>query len=189
MPSSRERGQQGTTRGTAVKVARKLADGSASCIVGAWAPATRSGRPRKSPSRGGILQISPATTADEIARVKDDGLLNRTVPADSLQGPALADAAEQALGVRVGACSTSGPAMTPTAMGWSTLQRGLEGHGRQDRPAGRVRGRAEELRARRQNSWSRAIPTAGPSSTSRHLREGRPGAVGDRAAGMPATPS
>jgi branched-chain amino acid transport system substrate-binding protein len=82
----------------AVKAARKLADDNSSCIVGAWAPRDTVRTAEEVSIPRGILQISPASTSDEIARIKDKGLLNRTVTPDSLQGPALADAIEQALG-------------------------------------------------------------------------------------------
>ena len=82
----------------AVKVARKLADEKTSCIVGAWAPRDTIKTAEEVSIPRGILQISPASTADEISTIKDRGLLNRTVTPDSLQGPAVADAAEQALG-------------------------------------------------------------------------------------------
>ncbi len=87
-----------TDSAEAVKAARKLADEKTSCIVGAWAPSDTIRTAEEVSIPRGILQISPASTADEIARMKDKGLLNRTVTADSLQGPAVADAAEQALG-------------------------------------------------------------------------------------------
>ena len=82
----------------AVKAARKLADERSSCIVGAWAPRDTIRTAEEVSIPRGILQISPASTSDEIGRIDDHGLLNRTVTTDSLQGPALADAIEQALG-------------------------------------------------------------------------------------------
>ena len=46
-----------------------------------------------------MLQISPASTSDEITGLDDpDGLMNRTAPPDSLQGPTLANYIEQELG-------------------------------------------------------------------------------------------
>jgi len=49
-------------------------------------------------TRENVLQISPASTSDEISPLEDDGLMNRTSPPDRFQGPALADAMEEALG-------------------------------------------------------------------------------------------
>ena len=46
----------------------------------------------------GVLQISPASTSDEITGLDDDGLVNRTSPPDSFQGPTLANTMEDALG-------------------------------------------------------------------------------------------
>ena len=45
-----------------------------------------------------MLQISPASTADEISDLEDDGLINRTAPADRFQGPTLAGLIEESLG-------------------------------------------------------------------------------------------
>ena len=70
----------------------------ASCIAGAGPRRTRS-RSRSSVTiPEGVLQISPASTADEITGLDDDGLVNRTAPPDSFQGPTLADAIERMLG-------------------------------------------------------------------------------------------
>jgi branched-chain amino acid transport system substrate-binding protein len=45
-----------------------------------------------------VLQLSPASTADEISGIEDDGLLNRTSPPDRFQGPTLAGLVEESLG-------------------------------------------------------------------------------------------
>jgi branched-chain amino acid transport system substrate-binding protein len=42
--------------------------------------------------------ISPASTSDEITGLEDDGLINRTAPPDSFQGPTLANYVDQELG-------------------------------------------------------------------------------------------
>ena len=75
----------------AVQAARKLVDSDgASCIAGAWASADTIPTAQSVSIPEGILQISPASTSAEITAVDDDGLLNRTPPADNLQGPVLA---------------------------------------------------------------------------------------------------
>jgi branched-chain amino acid transport system substrate-binding protein len=84
----------------AVQAARKMisSDG-ASCIAGAWASADSIPTFESATSREGVLQISPASTSDEITGLDDpDGLMNRTSPPDAFQGPTLADYMEQALG-------------------------------------------------------------------------------------------
>jgi ABC-type branched-subunit amino acid transport system substrate-binding protein len=84
----------------AVQAARKMisSDG-ASCIAGAWASADSIPTFESATSREGVLQISPASTSDEITGLDDpDGLMNRTSPPDSFQGPTLANYMEQELG-------------------------------------------------------------------------------------------
>jgi ABC-type branched-subunit amino acid transport system substrate-binding protein len=84
----------------AVQAARKMisSDG-ASCIAGAWASSDSIPTFESATSREGVLQISPASTSDEITGLDDpDGLMNRTSPPDAFQGPTLADYMEQALG-------------------------------------------------------------------------------------------
>jgi ABC-type branched-subunit amino acid transport system substrate-binding protein len=84
----------------AVQAARKMisSDG-ASCIAGAWASADSIPTFESATSREGVLQISPASTSDEITGLDDpDGLMNRTSPPDSFQGPTLANYMEEALG-------------------------------------------------------------------------------------------
>jgi ABC-type branched-subunit amino acid transport system substrate-binding protein len=83
----------------AVSVARKMVDSDgASCIAGAWASADTIPTAQSVSTPDGILQISPASTADEITDLDDDGLINRTSPPDSFQGPTLADAIAKDLG-------------------------------------------------------------------------------------------
>lgn len=84
----------------AVQAARKMisSDG-ASCIAGAWASADTIPTFESATSREGVLQISPASTSDEITGLSDpDGLMNRTAPPDSFQGPTLANFIEEELG-------------------------------------------------------------------------------------------
>jgi branched-chain amino acid transport system substrate-binding protein len=82
----------------AVQAARKLVADGATCIAGAWASADSIPTARSVSVPEGILQISPASTSVELTAVEDDGLLNRTPPADNLQGPVLADYIAQELG-------------------------------------------------------------------------------------------
>jgi hypothetical protein len=82
----------------AVSAARKLADAGASCIAGAWASSDSIPVARSVSIREGILQISPASTSSEITGLEDDGLMNRTPPADNLQGPVLATFVADQLG-------------------------------------------------------------------------------------------
>jgi ABC-type branched-subunit amino acid transport system substrate-binding protein len=82
-----------------VQAARKLVDAeNAQCIAGSWASSVSIPVARSVSIREGVLQISPASTGDEISGLKDDGLMNRTSPPDRFQGPTLATAMEDALG-------------------------------------------------------------------------------------------
>jgi branched-chain amino acid transport system substrate-binding protein len=81
-----------------VSAARKLADAGSSCITGAYASTDSIPVARSVSIREGILQISPASTSSELTGIDDDGLLNRTPPADNLQGPVLAAFVERELG-------------------------------------------------------------------------------------------
>ena len=86
-----------TSDSAGVSAARKLVDGGASCIAGSWASSVTIPVARSVSIREGVLQISPASTSDEITGLEDDGLLNRTVPPDSFQGPTLSDAVAEDL--------------------------------------------------------------------------------------------
>jgi ABC-type branched-subunit amino acid transport system substrate-binding protein len=81
-----------------VSAARKLADAGVACIAGEWASADSIPVAKSVTIREKILQISPASTSDEMTGLKDDGLVNRTAPPDKFQGPALANAIEKDLG-------------------------------------------------------------------------------------------
>jgi ABC-type branched-subunit amino acid transport system substrate-binding protein len=81
-----------------VQAARKVIADGASCLTGAWASADTIPVARSVAMREDVPQISPASTSDQITELQDDGLISRTVPPDSFQGPALAAAIEQALG-------------------------------------------------------------------------------------------
>ena len=83
----------------AVQAARKMVDSdNASCIVGAWASSDTIPTAQSVSIPDGVLQISPASTADEITDLNDDGLVARTSPPDSFQGPTLANTIADSLG-------------------------------------------------------------------------------------------
>jgi ABC-type branched-subunit amino acid transport system substrate-binding protein len=84
----------------AVQAARKMIEvDGASCIAGAWASADSIPTFESVTSQEGVLQISPASTSDEITTLDDpEDLMNRTSPPDSFQGPTLAAYMDQELG-------------------------------------------------------------------------------------------
>jgi ABC-type branched-subunit amino acid transport system substrate-binding protein len=83
-----------------VQAARKVVDtDNATCIAGGYSSTSSTIPIANSVTiRDGVLQISPASTADEISDLKDDGLINRTSPPDRFQGPTLAGLVEKSLG-------------------------------------------------------------------------------------------
>jgi ABC-type branched-subunit amino acid transport system substrate-binding protein len=88
----------GADQQCAVQAARKMVESDgASCITGAWASADTipTGESVAIPEE--VLLISPASTSDEITGLDDDGLVNRTSPPDSFQGPTLANFLDEAL--------------------------------------------------------------------------------------------
>jgi branched-chain amino acid transport system substrate-binding protein len=88
-----------TSPQAAVQAARKLVDSdNASCLTGAWASADTIPTAQSVSIPDGVLQISPASTSDEITGLDDHGLVNRTSPPDSFQGPTLANAVADSLG-------------------------------------------------------------------------------------------
>jgi branched-chain amino acid transport system substrate-binding protein len=77
----------------AVQAARKMVDSDgATCITGAWASNDTIPTAQSVAIPDGVLEISPASTSDEITSLDDNGLINRTSPPDSFQGPTLAAA-------------------------------------------------------------------------------------------------
>lgn len=80
------------------QAARKVSDAGASCIAGAWASSDTLPVARSVSIRDKILQISPASTSDEITGLSDNGFVNRTAPPDRFQGPTLAKAIGDDLG-------------------------------------------------------------------------------------------
>ena len=89
----------GADQSAAVQAARKMVDSDgATCIAGAWASADTIPTAESVAIPEEIVLISPASTSDEITGLEDNGLVNRTAPPDSFQGPTLADYVEQELG-------------------------------------------------------------------------------------------
>jgi ABC-type branched-subunit amino acid transport system substrate-binding protein len=80
----------GADQQCAVQAARKMVESdNASCIAGAWASADTIPTAESVAIPEQVLLISPASTSDEITGLEDDGLVNRTSPPDSFQGPTL----------------------------------------------------------------------------------------------------
>ena len=84
-----------------VQAARKMVDADgATCITGAWASSGTIPTAQSVTIPGGILQISPASTAPAISDIDDNGLLNRTSPSDTFQAATLASAISEDLGAQ-----------------------------------------------------------------------------------------
>jgi ABC-type branched-subunit amino acid transport system substrate-binding protein len=81
-----------------VQAARKLIADGATCISGDYASTATVSVARSVTVPEGVMLISPASTADALSDLDDDGLFARTAPPDGLQGKALADRMEQELG-------------------------------------------------------------------------------------------
>lgn len=81
-----------------VQAARKLIADGATCISGDYASTATVSVARSVTIPEGVMLISPASTADALSDLEDDGLFARTAPPDGLQGKALADRMEQELG-------------------------------------------------------------------------------------------
>lgn len=81
-----------------VQAARKLIADGATCISGDYASTATVAVARSVTIPGGVMLISPASTADALSDLEDEGLFARTAPPDGLQGKALADRMEQELG-------------------------------------------------------------------------------------------
>jgi ABC-type branched-subunit amino acid transport system substrate-binding protein len=81
-----------------VQAARKLIADGATCISGDYASTATVAVARSVAVPEGVMLISPASTADALSDLEDDGLFARTAPPDGLQGAALADRMEQELG-------------------------------------------------------------------------------------------
>jgi ABC-type branched-subunit amino acid transport system substrate-binding protein len=88
----------GADQQCAVQAARKMVESDgASCIAGAWASADTIPTAESVAIPEETLLISPASTSDEITGLDDEGLVNRTSPPDSFQGPTLANFLDEAL--------------------------------------------------------------------------------------------
>jgi len=89
----------GADQQCAVQAARKMVESDgATCIAGAWASADTIPTAESVAIPEEVVLISPASTSDEITGLEDDGLVNRTSPPDSFQGPTLADFVDKDLG-------------------------------------------------------------------------------------------
>jgi ABC-type branched-subunit amino acid transport system substrate-binding protein len=80
-----------------VQAARKLIADGATCISGDYASTATVSVARSVTIPESVLLISPASTADALSDLEDNGLFARTAPPDGLQGKALADRMEQEL--------------------------------------------------------------------------------------------
>jgi ABC-type branched-subunit amino acid transport system substrate-binding protein len=80
-----------------VQAARKLIADGATCISGDYASTATVAVARSVTIPEGVLLISPASTADALSDLDDEGLFARTAPPDGLQGKALADRMEEEL--------------------------------------------------------------------------------------------
>jgi len=104
--------------GVAEEVAAEMVESDdATCIIGAWGDPDTVATAESVAIPEGVLEISPASTTDELIRLDDGGLVDRTVPPASNQAVALAAAVADDLGgaegktVNVGALSdTTGQA-------------------------------------------------------------------------------
>lgn len=81
-----------------VQAARKLIADGATCISGDYASTATVAVARSVTIPEEVMLISPASTADALSDIEDEGLFARTAPPDGLQGKALADRMEKELG-------------------------------------------------------------------------------------------
>jgi branched-chain amino acid transport system substrate-binding protein len=81
-----------------VQAARKLIADGATCISGDYASTATVAVARSVAIPEEVMLISPASTADALSDLDDEGLFARTAPPDGLQGKALADRMEKELG-------------------------------------------------------------------------------------------
>jgi ABC-type branched-subunit amino acid transport system substrate-binding protein len=90
-----EDGQSSDTGGP--QAARKLIADGATCISGDYASTATVAVTRSVTVPEETMLISPASTADALTDLDDDGLFSRTAPPDGLQGIALADRMDQVI--------------------------------------------------------------------------------------------
>jgi branched-chain amino acid transport system substrate-binding protein len=81
-----------------VQAARKLIADGATCISGDYPSTGTVAVARSVTVPEEVMLISPASTADALSDLDDEGLFARTAPPDGLQGKALADRMEKELG-------------------------------------------------------------------------------------------
>jgi branched-chain amino acid transport system substrate-binding protein len=104
----------------AVRAARKMVGAeNAKCLVGPWGSTVVLAVARSVAIREQILQITPSAPGDTLSGEKDGGLLNRTVPPDRFQGPALATVMEDVLGGAQGRSVNIGARNDPYGTGLS----------------------------------------------------------------------
>lgn len=114
----------------AVQAARKVIADGASCASGAYASTDTLPVARSVTIREGVMLISPASTADQLTDLEDDGLFARTAPPDALQGKALADRMDRVLGGLDGKTVNIGARNDLYGTGFAeSLQQELEGRG------------------------------------------------------------
>ena len=82
----------------ATQAARKVISDGGTCMSGAYASTDTLPVARSVTVREGVMLISPASTADQLTDLDDDGLFSRTAPPDALQGKALADRIDRVIG-------------------------------------------------------------------------------------------
>jgi ABC-type branched-subunit amino acid transport system substrate-binding protein len=68
------------------------------CLTGSWTTPVTIAALNEIAIPQGVLQITPAATADELTGLADEGLLQRTAMPDSYEGRALADVIDENLG-------------------------------------------------------------------------------------------
>src|SRR3954453_2119110 len=114
-----------------VQAARKLIADGASCISGDYASTATVADARSVTINEGTMLISPASTADAVTDLDDNGLVSRTAPPDSLQGVGLADRGDKAIpGGLEGKTINIGARNDLYGTGFSeSLQQELEGRG------------------------------------------------------------
>ena len=107
-----------------VAAARSMVGDDATCLAGAWASGVTIPVGRAVSTREEVLQISPASTSNDVTELDDDGLINRTAAADRSQGPVLADLVEQELGGAEGTVVNVGARNDPYGTGLADDFRG-----------------------------------------------------------------
>jgi branched-chain amino acid transport system substrate-binding protein len=115
-----------------VQAARKLIADGATCISGDYASTATVAVARSVTIPEEVLLISPASTADALSELDDEGLFDRTAPPDGLQGKALADRMEKELGTLKGKKINIGARNDLYGTGFAdSLQKELEERGAQ----------------------------------------------------------